>query len=415
MPLKKPITFETAFATYEATEVIGQGGSGRVFDAVDNDGRRVAIKLLNATTASTRKRRRFKNEIAFCSKEVHPGIVAVLDVGLHSHSKGSHPFYVMPHYPTTLRTHIAEGVPAEKALAMFSAITDAVEAAHLCGVYHRDLKPENVLCNPDTGDLVVADFGIAHFHEDFISTAVETDVGERLANFMYAAPEQRTKGRAVDHRADIYALGLILNEMLTQEVPLGTEFRRIAQVHPHLAHLDELVDGMIRQSPEDRPQSLAAVKNRRSQLQGMAEAAQTLDQLTRKVVRVDEFLPPLAQTPPEVVDVNWDGKTLTIWLDQEPTEEWRHVFTNLEIYEGLPNREPRDWSFVGREAYVKAPSHEVQQLINHFKDWLEATTSEYARLLRLKAERERQHLEQRLEKAREVANERAELLKSLKW
>ena len=91
---------------------------------------------------------------------------------------------------------------------MFSKILDGVEAAHLRQIFHRDLKPENIPINPASGELVVADFGVAHFEEDDLIDSVQTKVGERLGNFEYAAPEQRRPGQVVDHRADIYSLGL---------------------------------------------------------------------------------------------------------------------------------------------------------------------------------------------------------------
>jgi serine/threonine protein kinase len=87
------------------------------------------------------------------------------------------------------------------------------------GVNHRDLKPENILYHMESNTLGVADFGIARFRQEDLITAVKTGPQEKLANFVYAAPEQRFAGRPVDLRADIYALRLIMNEMYTGEVP----------------------------------------------------------------------------------------------------------------------------------------------------------------------------------------------------
>src|SRR5207245_9704896 len=114
-------------------------------------------------------------------------------------------------------------------------------------------KHENILCDQDRGAIVVADFGIAHFEEEEIYTAVETRNADRLANFQYAAPEQRVRGRAVDARADIFALGLILNELFTGEILQGSGHRTIANVAPHLAYIDEIVDTMERSSASERP------------------------------------------------------------------------------------------------------------------------------------------------------------------
>jgi serine/threonine protein kinase len=165
----------------------------------------------------------------------------------------------MPLYSSTLRDCIKKDIPTAEVLQLYGQILDGIEAAHLLAVYHRDIKPENILFDTKTG-LVLADFGIAHFQEDALQTAVETGPNEKLANFAYAAPEQRFSGSVVDHRADIYALGLILNEMYTKQVAHGTGFRRIKDTAPGYGYLDSLVDLMIQQQPNKRPQSINQVK-----------------------------------------------------------------------------------------------------------------------------------------------------------
>jgi len=147
-----------------------------------------------------------------------------------------------------------------KILPIFSQILDGVEAAHGQNVIHRDLKPENILFDRASETPVIADFGIAHFEEEDLFTAVETNDGRRLANFEYAAPEQCKRGKRVDHRADIYALGLILNEMFTAALARGTNYKTIASVAPQYGYLDELVSRMLCNDPADRPQTVAVVK-----------------------------------------------------------------------------------------------------------------------------------------------------------
>jgi serine/threonine protein kinase len=115
----------------------------------------------------------------------------------------------------------------------------SVEAAHLKGAVHRDLKPENILFDRRSNTPAVADFGVASFTDDIVATLVETSPAQRLANFMYAAPEQRTPGREVGPTADVYALGLMLNEMFTSNVPHGTEYRLIADVSAEFGYLDQ--------------------------------------------------------------------------------------------------------------------------------------------------------------------------------
>jgi serine/threonine protein kinase len=100
---------------------------------------------------------------------------------------------------------------------------------------------------------VLADFGIAHFSEDVLLSAIETGNQERLANFAYAAPEQRVRGSNVGAPADIWALGLMLNEFFTDQLILGKGHKLIASIAPEYARLDALVDLMLRQSPQERP------------------------------------------------------------------------------------------------------------------------------------------------------------------
>ena len=125
---------------------------------------------------------------------------------------------------------------------------------------HRDLKPENILHDRRNDRLAIADFGVAQFSEDLIATLVETAPTQRLANFQYAAPEQRTPGGTITAQTDIYALGLILNEMFTGNVPHGTQFRVIGDVAPAFAFLDPLILQMLAQSPSERPGSIGDIK-----------------------------------------------------------------------------------------------------------------------------------------------------------
>jgi len=92
------------------------------------------------------------------------------------------------------------GVSPSDVLTLFNDILDGVEAAHFQNVIHRDLKPENLLIKMPGRRVVVADFGVAHFEEEDLLTAVRTGVAERLANYRYSAPEQRTTARSADNR-----------------------------------------------------------------------------------------------------------------------------------------------------------------------------------------------------------------------
>ena len=193
----EPKVFRSPFVNYVEVCVLGEGGAGRVYEVrAEESNERLALKVLIPQRLTRDKLKRFKNELAFCERERHARILRVLDYGLDF--AGQAPFYVMPKYDHTLRTHMTRGIPNGQKLEAFSNLLDGVEAAHLIGVFHRDIKPENILCATDPTDLVLADFGIAHFESDLLIESVETKDASRLANFQYAAPEQRQRGKQVN-------------------------------------------------------------------------------------------------------------------------------------------------------------------------------------------------------------------------
>jgi serine/threonine protein kinase len=162
---KKGDVLITTFEHYEVLGSLGSGGSGDVVSVKDSSGTTLAVKLLRPNQPKV-KMNRFKNELSFCSSNDHPNILKILDRGVNITPFGEQPFYVMPLYSSTLRGFIASNATGAQRLATFVKILDGVEAAHLRQIIHRDLKPENILLNLQNGELVVADFGIAHFEED---------------------------------------------------------------------------------------------------------------------------------------------------------------------------------------------------------------------------------------------------------
>lgn len=256
-----PNVFETPFDSYEVIEPLGDGGAGKVFAVKNKEGERLALKCLHPERITTERRKRFKNEIDFCSRDEHLNIVRVLDSGFVMIKETKCPFYVMPEFPMTLRKMLSQNIPYAKKIALFLNILDGINAAHKLNTYHRDLKPENILYDPNIELIVVADFGIAHFDADIIATHVETKSTSKMANFGYASPEQRIVGSSVDHRADIFALGLILNEMFTGVVPHGVGYKSISSVVPELAYIDPIVEGMLQNDQNTRTSSIEIVIN----------------------------------------------------------------------------------------------------------------------------------------------------------
>jgi serine/threonine protein kinase len=413
--LNSAVTVETAFGSYLLDEIIGEGGAGRVYGGQSLDGSPVAVKVLSGERASRDKKSRFKKEIAFLSRNTHRHIVTVTDYGVATDPKFSGSFYVMKRYDTNLRGLMKKGTHPSEALQLFIKILDGVEAAHLRGATHRDLKPENILSDSKGVCPVVADFGIASFTEDLLVTLVETSPTQRLANFQYAAPEQRIAGRQVNQTADIYALGLILNELFTGTVPHGTEFQTIGKTSESFSYLDGIVAQMLRQNPSERPASIAIVKDLLQRYQSEAISLQRLNQITREVVKVGDIDDPLASEPPQIVGVNWNNGILIIKLDRPVSDEWVNALRNMGSYSSVLGRGPEMFQFKGNEARVNASDHDAQQIINHFKPWLPQATRVLRHNLEQNAVRVAQQRTAELARAKAEEERLIRVNKSLKF
>jgi predicted Ser/Thr protein kinase len=202
--------------SYQIIEEIGRGGMGVVYLAQDERlGRRVALKSLPADVAMQPElRERLRREARAAATISHPAVAVVYAL----EEIGDHLFIVSEYVQgETLRNVIAHGpLPADRARSIAADIAGALAAAHDAGVIHRDLKPENVLIKPD-GSVKVVDFGIAHVEGHGVSRLTRT--GFALGTPAYMAPEQLL-GAPIDPRADVYAWGVVLSEMLHGHHPL---------------------------------------------------------------------------------------------------------------------------------------------------------------------------------------------------
>ena len=217
---------------YEITFLLGAGGMGEVYLARDTRLHRdVAVKVLpRAFARDGGRRRRFEHEARAAASLNHPNIVSVHDVGLED----GVPFIVMEYVRgETLSAQLRRGpVSRDRALQIGSEIATALVEAHAHNVAHRDLKPGNVMITPD-GFIKVLDFGIAKTVQyDPAATTVDespadarhTRQGQLLGTPGYMSPEQLL-GRSVDHRTDIYSLGVILFELVTGQRPFDEDDR----------------------------------------------------------------------------------------------------------------------------------------------------------------------------------------------
>ena len=118
--------FETAFNVYRVRKPVGNGGSGTVYEVEDEDSNTFALKSLDPATITRQKVKRFENELAFCQRTDHPHVIKVLGSGFSVKDGERCPFYIMKLYPSTLRKVMAEGIPGEDVLPLFSQILDGV-------------------------------------------------------------------------------------------------------------------------------------------------------------------------------------------------------------------------------------------------------------------------------------------------
>jgi serine/threonine protein kinase len=412
--LKTPITFETAFGPYTVDEVLGEGGAGRVYGGVSAEGLKIAVKVLASDRVSTDKRRRFKNEISFLARNRHPNIVSVIDHGIAILKGVSEPFYVMKRYDTNLREVIRGGLPAQSLLPLFAKVLDGVEAAHLQGAIHRDLKPENVLFERASNTPLVADFGVASFTDDLVATLVETGPTQRLANFLYAAPEQRLPGRQVERQADVYALGLILNEMFTSHVPHGTEYQTIGQTNPQFGFLDPVVAKMIRQAPGERYATILEIKGAIASHTAEFLTLQKLSELDKTVIPAGEVDDPLAHIPPKIVSADWSGGTLEIALDRPVHQKWVHALHHMGSYSSLMGLEPSRFQFNQNIVRVSVDSTSAQSAIDYFKQWLPIASRTLKQTLEQETALRETQLRERLKREKQAEEERLRVMRNLK-
>jgi serine/threonine protein kinase len=248
-----PEQLQASFPQYEIRALLGRGGMGAVYQAWQKSLRRlVAIKVLPPTLDDDGVNfvERFRREAQALARFSHPGIVSVHDAGETAEGL----FYFVMEYVkgTDLQQLLAaQGVlSVERVLVISSQICEALAYAHEREVIHRDIKPSNIMIDDD-GQVKVADFGIAKVLNDETS-ALYTGTHVRMGTPDYMAPEVFHGVGVIDHRADLYAVGVMLYQMLTGEVPHG-RFDWPSARRPGLdVRFDAIVDRAMHKDPEKR-------------------------------------------------------------------------------------------------------------------------------------------------------------------
>lgn len=243
---------------YHVEKTLGRGGMGAVYLGRQPTLRRpVAIKLLPSEMAADREFiARFEQEAQLLARLQHPSIVTVHDCG---RTAEGHLYFVMEYVPGTNLREILRGpgLQPEQALLMVGDLCDALNAAHREGIVHRDIKPENVLVTKD-GRVKLVDFGLARPPRNDQGTEL-TRSNMVMGTPEYMAPEQLKEPFGADHRADIFALGVMLYEMLTGQTPRGAFDPPSHKVEVDV-RVDEVVLKAMRSEPERRYQMASEFK-----------------------------------------------------------------------------------------------------------------------------------------------------------
>lgn len=262
---------------YRIESVIGQGSAGTVYKAVQElISREVAIKVLHEYLVSDEEFiKRFTQEAKASSRLTHPNIITIYDFGVIP--KGGRPYIAMDLLRgTPLSDLLAQSnhLSVEEALPVFKQVCAALGEAHRQGVVHRDVKPENIVLVERSGQKlfpIVVDFGIARLVQEDADLARITRSGTVCGSPSYMSPEQCTSSK-VDHRSDMYSLGVVIYETLTGEVPfLADELVKVMAMHlseapkpisavrPDLqfpSALEAVVARALSKNPDDRFESM---------------------------------------------------------------------------------------------------------------------------------------------------------------
>ncbi|MBV9124433.1 MAG: protein kinase, partial [Planctomycetes bacterium] len=244
---------------FEVLELLGQGGMGAVYKARQKGlDRLVAVKILPPEVGRDPAfAERFTREARALARLNHPKIVAVHDFG---QADGLY-YFVMEYVDgVNLRQMLrSRNLTPKEALAIVPQVCEALQFAHDEGIVHRDIKPENVLVDK-RGRVKIADFGLAKLLGQETTDPNLTATQQVMGTPRYMAPEQMEGARGVDHRADIYSLGVVFYELLTGELPVG-RFAPPSQKVQIDVRLDEVVLRALEKEPEKRYQHASEVKS----------------------------------------------------------------------------------------------------------------------------------------------------------
>ncbi|HEV2972536.1 MAG TPA: protein kinase [Pirellulales bacterium] len=265
-----PEQLSARFPLLDFLELLGKGGMGAVYKARQRGlNRIVAVKILPPEVGRDPAfADRFTREAHALAHLNHPNIVTVYDFG-----QVDGLYYLVMEFVdgVNLRQAIQSHLSSKETLAIVPQICDALQFAHDEGVVHRDIKPENILIDK-RGRVKIADFGLAKLLRQEQAVQALTATNQVMGTLRYMAPEQMEGAHDVDHRADIYSLGVVFYELLTGHLPMGRFEPPSKSVHVDV-RLDEVVLRALEREPQRRYQNASEVRIDLDKISGVAPLA----------------------------------------------------------------------------------------------------------------------------------------------
>jgi len=285
---REELTTGVTFANrYQIIEELGKGGMGRVYKVLDRETKeKIALKLIKPDIAADKKTvERFRNELTSARKISHKNVCRMYDLGKE---KGSY-FITMEFVPgEDLKSFIRRAAPLSTArtISIAKQVCDGLAEAHQLGVVHRDLKPQNIMIDKQ-GNVRVMDFGIARS----VQSKKITGEGVMIGTPEYMSPEQ-VEGKEVDHRSDIYSLGIIMYEMLTGKVPFEGE-TPLAIAMKHKSETPKNPNELNSQIPEDLSHIILKCleKDPEKRYQRSEELRSELENTEKGIPTTDKIIP----------------------------------------------------------------------------------------------------------------------------
>lgn len=281
---------------YRILRLVGEGGMGSVYLAEQEDPHRiVALKVIKPGFVSADLLRRFKQEGDALGRLQHPGIAQIYEAGMADSGFGPQPYFAMEYISgQTLIEYVEEQrLDVRARLELMAKVCDAMNHAHQRGIIHRDLKPGNILVD-EAGQPKILDFGVARVADSDVEMTRQTDLGQLLGTLPYMSPEQVQPDPAeLDIRSDVYALGVIMYELLAGKLPHDIKQMALPEIVQTIRDVDPISLGSIKRIYRGDIETIVAKALEKDKTRRYASAAELAADIRRYLA--DE---PIVARPP---------------------------------------------------------------------------------------------------------------------